>query len=335
MVKTIEWLGDFVRIIDQRVLPHEKIFLDLCDGEAAAVAIETMAIRGAPAIGVCAAMGIALEARRIAKNGKFDNKAFTTICDRMARTRPTAVNLFIGIDYMKAVWAKSPGDIAALENAAVDFCEKDIEYCRRMGMHGAKLLPEHCTVITHCNAGALATAGYGTALGMIRAAKELGKDIKVYSDETRPWMQGARLTSWELMEDNIDVTLIADSVAASLMAKGLIHACIVGADRITTNGDAANKIGTYSLAVNAKHHNVPFYVVAPTTTIDFKMNSGRDIPIEERPHEEVTHYKGMAVAAPGVKVFNPSFDVTPAALITKIITEEGAFEPASIGKLKK
>jgi len=274
-------------------------------------------------------MGIALGARAIvADTHESFFRQLENVCDVMARTRPTAVNLFWGIERMKRV-AEANRDKKLdqireiLKAEAIRIEEEDLTICRNIGKWGATLIPEGATVLTHCNAGGLATAGYGTALGVIRAAHEAGKNIRVFADETRPWLQGARLTAWELMKDGIPVTLISDNMAGFFMNRGEITCCVVGADRIAANGDTANKIGTYSVAVLARENNIPFYVAAPVSTLDLSLSDGSKIPIEERPGSEVTHIKGVAIAPDGVSVRNPSFDVTPARLITAIITENG------------
>lgn len=323
-----------MRLLDQSRLPETVEFLDCRDVEAVAVAIRELKVRGAPAIGVTAAMGVALGAQTIpATDYDVFAKALSTICERLAATRPTAVNLFWAIERMKqkvdALRAEPVASIkAALMKESQAILEEDIALCKAMGQHGANLIQTGQTVLTHCNAGALATAGYGTALGVIRAAWEQGKKIQVIADETRPVLQGARLTAWELMQDKIPVTLITDNMAGSLMRQGKIHLCVVGADRIAANGDVANKIGTYSVAVLAKAHGIPFYVAAPYSTIDLKTKTGADIPIEQRNPLEVTTIHGSHPVAPtGVAVYNPAFDVTPAELISGIITERGVFKP--------
>jgi len=329
MFKTIEWKNNMVVMIDQRLLPNEEVYRTYMDFLDVAEAIREMVIRGAPAIGVAAAMGIALGAIDIkSKERKEFVKQFNHICNVMAHTRPTAVNLFWAIDRMKRIVKENPKLKAdelkeRLVEEAKRIYEEDIEINRQMGRHGSKLIKNRATVLTHCNAGALATAGYGTALGVIRAAIEEGKKIKVFADETRPFLQGSRLTAWELMKDGIDTTLITDNMSGYMMKKGLIDAVIVGADRIAANGDVANKIGTYSVAVLAKEHKIPFYVAAPISTIDLKIKSGDSIPIEERDIREVTHIKDIPIAPNAVKVKNPAFDVTPNRFVTAIITEKG------------
>jgi len=327
--RTIEWRNDSVIMIDQTKLPQEEIYITFNDFKSVADAIRGMIIRGAPAIGVAAAMGIALGAREIIAD-TFESfyRQLENVCDIMARTRPTAVNLFWAIDRMKKLAAanshKKLDQIREiLKNEAIRIETEDLTICKNIGKWGATLIPEGGTVLTHCNAGGLATAGYGTALGVIRAAHEGGKNIKVFADETRPWLQGARLTAWELMKDGIPVTLISDNMAGFFMNRGEITCCVVGADRIAANGDTANKIGTYSVAVLARENNIPFYVAAPVSTLDLTLSDGSKIPIEERPATEVTHIKGVAIAPEGIAVRNPSFDVTPARYITGIITELG------------
>jgi len=327
--RTIEWRNNTVIMIDQTRLPGEEIYNTYTDFKAVAEAIRGMIIRGAPAIGVAAAMGIALGARDIiADTHESFFRQLENVCDVMARTRPTAINLFWGIERMKRV-AEANRDKKLdqireiLKDEAVRIEAEDLTICRNIGKWGATLIPEGATILTHCNAGGLATAGYGTALGVIRAAHEAGKNIRVFADETRPWLQGARLTAWELMKDGIPATLISDNMAGFFMYRGEITCCVVGADRIAANGDTANKIGTYSVAVLARENNIPFYVAAPVSTLDLTLSDGSKIPIEERPTSEVTHIKGVAIAPEGVSVRNPSFDVTPARLITAIITENG------------
>jgi methylthioribose-1-phosphate isomerase len=338
---TVAWHGDHVRLLDQRRLPEELVYLDCNDYAEVADAIRTLAVRGAPAIGIAAAMGLALGAKTLPAGSADEvQSGLLKIADELAATRPTAVNLFWALDRMKRVAAdhRHLNHVALarrLTEEAQAILEEDIAMNRAMGAIGATLIHDGDTVLTHCNAGALATGGYGTALGVIRAAWSSGKRIRVVADETRPVLQGARLTAWELMQDGIPVTLITDNMAGALMRQGRIQACIVGADRIAANGDVANKIGTYSVAVLARHHGLPFYVAAPTSTLDLSLNSGADIPIESRNAREVTHVNGRAVIAPaGVEVDNPAFDVTPAELVTAIITEKGAFRPSDIRHLR-
>lgn len=316
-------------MIDQRLLPAEEVYRVYTDFLDVAEAIREMVIRGAPAIGVAAAMGIALGALDTEAEGRDEFlREFERVCNCMSNTRPTAVNLFWAIDRMKRVVVENKGlPIPAIKERLVEeakrIYEEDIEINRRMGKNGSQFIKDGDTILTHCNAGALATAGYGTALGVIRAAVEEGKRVKVFADETRPFLQGSRLTAWELMKDGIDVTIITDNMAGYFMKKGLIDLVIVGADRIAANGDTANKIGTYSVAVMAKAHRIPFYVVAPTSTIDIDIKDGSEIPIEERDTTEVTHIKGIPIAPEGVKVKNPAFDVTPHHLVAAIVTERG------------
>lgn len=327
--RTIEWRDDAVIMIDQTRLPGEEVYNSYTDFRSVADAIKGMVIRGAPAIGVAAAMGVALGARDIiADTEESFFRQLENVCDVLARTRPTAVNLFWGLERMKRVAEanreKSLDKIKEiLKKEAIRVEQEDLTICRNIGKWGATLIPDGATILTHCNAGGLATAGYGTALGVIRAAHEAGKNIQVFADETRPWLQGARLTAWELMKEKIPTTLISDNMAGFFMSRGEITCCVVGADRIAANGDTANKIGTYSVAVLAKENNIPFYVAAPVSTLDLTLSDGSKIPIEERPSSEVTHIKGIAIAPEGVRVRNPAFDVTPARYITAIITENG------------
>ncbi len=327
--RTIQWRDNKVVMIDQTRLPGEEVYNEYDDYRQVADAIKGMIIRGAPAIGVAAAMGIALGARDIIAD-TFDSfyQQLNNVCDVMAKTRPTAVNLFWAIERMKQVAAANRDEELdnlreILKTEATQIEEEDLRICRHIGKNGASLIPDNGIVLTHCNAGGLATAGYGTALGVIRAAHEAGKNIQVFADETRPWLQGARLTCWELMKEGIPVTLISDNMAGFFMKKGEISCCVVGADRIAANGDTANKIGTYSVAVLANENKIPFYVAAPISTLDLSLKSGDDIPIEERHSREVTHLQGFSLAPEGVRVRNPAFDVTPARYITGIITEKG------------
>lgn len=320
MVETIEWTDAGVVMIDQTRLPREQVFVTCRSYVEVAVAIRSMVIRGAPAIGVAAAMGVAL--------GVQEDADFERVCETLASTRPTAVNLFWAIDRMRVLRASLKGVareelVRRMIEEAKNIRLDDIAICRAMGKHGAPLVPDGKTVLTHCNAGALATAGYGTALGVIRAAAEAGKKIDVFADETRPFLQGARLTAWELQQDGIATTLITDNMAGHFLHSGRIGCVVVGADRIAANGDVANKIGTYSLAVLAKENNVPFYVAAPVSTFDLTLPSGDSIPIEQRSAEEVTHVFGVPVAPENIAVENPAFDVTPARYVTAIISERG------------
>jgi methylthioribose-1-phosphate isomerase len=331
MIKTVEWTKDGVRMLDQRLLPSEETYLMLRSYDEVAEAIKKMVIRGAPAIGVSAAMGIALGANQSVGTSIADlEDDLTYICDVMGRTRPTAVNLFWAIERMRTTFerAKSLGDVEEVKKVltaeALKIFDEDITANRSIGRHGEPLIPDGATVLTHCNAGALATAGdYGTALGVIRGARDAGKKVAVIADETRPFLQGLRLTAWELAKDDIPVTVITDNMAGHVMKSGKVDVVVVGADRIAANGDAANKIGTYMVAVLAKEHGIPFYVAAPMTTLDLTLSSGEQIPIEERDPMEVTHIKDHQMAPDGVAVHNPAFDVTPNRLITAIITDRG------------
>ncbi len=333
MLPTIAWQGDDIVMVDQRKLPADEIYVTCRNVNDVAKAIKTMVIRGAPAIGVCAAMGLALGAARSKATG---TKQFTTEfqknCDLLAATRPTAVNLFWSIERMKrafsggALAGESVDQLKArLRTEADRIHDDDVANCRSIGANGATLVPEDARILTHCNAGALATAGYGTALGVIRSAVEAGRKVRVLADETRPFLQGARLTAWELMKDGIDTTVITDNMAGAIMKAGGIDLVVVGADRIAANGDTANKIGTYTVAVLAKEHGIPFYVAAPWSTIDLSTRDGDAIPIEERAPREVTHLGSTQLAPDGVQVRNPSFDVTPHRYITAIITEKGIY----------
>jgi len=331
MIPTLAWTPEGVRFIDQTRLPLEESYVLASTYEQVADVIVTMVVRGAPAIGVSAAYGVALGVLHTkAANTAAFVPEFDAICARLASTRPTAVNLFWAIDRMKKCFAALVASGAALAEIkkkilaeAHAMYEEDIAACKAMGAFGAALLPDEGGVLTHCNAGALATCGYGTALGVIRSAIEQGKKINVFADETRPFLQGARLTAWELMADNIPTTVICDNMAASIMRAGQIQAVVVGADRIAANGDVANKIGTYNVAILAKEHGIPFYVAAPWSTIDLATATGEAIPIEERPAVEVTHHGGKQLTPNGVGIRNPAFDVTPAKYVTAIITERG------------
>jgi methylthioribose-1-phosphate isomerase len=331
MLPTIAWKGDKVIMIDQRKLPLEEIYIECRDENQVADAIEKMVVRGAPAIGVAAAFGVALGVLRVAPDENIEGK-FNRVCQRLARTRPTARNLFWALERMRMVFdAAKTLNLDALrerlvrEALAVE--EEDVETNKRIGMFGRTLLKDGDSVLTHCNAGALATAGYGTAIGVIRAAFEEGKTIQVFVDETRPFLQGARLTVWELDRLGIPTTLITDSMAGWLMKKGEIQLAVTGADRIVRNGDAANKIGTYSLAILARHHGLPFYIAAPLNTFDFRLPRGEDIPIEDRPPQEVREAGGCLITLPHIRVRNPAFDVVPAKFITAFISERGIARP--------
>ncbi len=317
-VQTMRWKGDRLELLDQRRLPEETVYVTCRTAAETADAIRDMVVRGAPAIGCAAAFGMVLDAMRGAD--------LAVASARLAASRPTAVNLFWALDRMKGV--------ADAEAEAVAIYEEDIAACRAMGAHGAALIPDGARIMTHCNAGALATAGHGTALGVIRSARDQGKSISVVANETRPYLQGARLTAWEMVQEKIPVTLISDNMAGHLMSCGEIDLVIVGADRIAANGDAANKIGTYPLAVLAARHGLPFYVAAPLSTFDAAIADGSHIEIEERPADEVTGYRGLRWAPQGVQVRNPAFDVTPADLIAAIITEKGVIERPDLGRLR-
>ena len=333
MIKTVEWTKEGVRMLDQRLLPNEEKYLTLYSYEEVADAIKKMVVRGAPAIGVAAAMGLALGASQSVSTSLPDLEYdFKYMCDVMGATRPTAVNLFWAIERMRGVIqkAKTEGvnDIeeirARLVKEAQTIFQEDIDSNRAIGRHGAELINDGATVLTHCNAGALATAGdYGTALGVIRGAVDAGKRVAVIADETRPFLQGARLTAWELSKDNIPVTVITDNMAGHVMKQGKVDCVVVGADRIAANGDAANKIGTYMVAVLARQHNIPFYVAAPFSTVDLSTATGDDIPIEERDSKEVTHMREHQLTPDGVAVHNFAFDVTPNEFIAAIVTDRG------------
>ncbi|MGA8595833.1 MAG: S-methyl-5-thioribose-1-phosphate isomerase [Bryobacteraceae bacterium] len=323
-IETIEWTREGVVMIDQTRLPRETVYVTCGTYVEVAAAIRTMVIRGAPAIGVAAAMGVALGALK-ARNLEAE---MPVICETLAKTRPTAVNLFWAIDRMRRLYESLRGSEleqvrARLISEAQLIKQEDIQINEAIGRNGAPLIPDRKTVLTHCNAGALATAGYGTALGVIRAAVESGKNIDVFAGETRPFLQGARLTAWELQQDRIPATVITDNMAGHFLKSGRIGCVVVGADRIAANGDVANKIGTYSIAVLAKENNIPFYVAAPISTLDLSLASGSEIPIEERPASEVTHVAGVQLAPEGIGAANPAFDVTPNRYVTAIITERG------------
>ena len=342
MIKTVEWTKDGVRMLDQRLLPSEEKYLMLRSYDEVAEAIRKMVVRGAPAIGVSAAMGIALGANQSVGTSVADlEDDLNYICDVMAHTRPTAVNLFWAIERMRTAFerAKSLRDVEEVKEAlvaeALAIFKEDIAANRSIGQHGADLIPDGATVLTHCNAGALATAGdYGTALGVIRGARDAGKRVAVIADETRPFLQGLRLTAWELAKDDIPVTVITDNMAGHVMKSGKVDAVVVGADRIAANGDTANKIGTYMVAVLAKEHGIPFYVAAPLTTLDLSLSSGEQIPIEERDPIEVTHIRDQQIAREGINVHSPAFDVTPHHFITAIVTDKGVARPPYEESLK-
>jgi len=342
MLPTIAWEDDVIVMVDQRKLPASEVYVRCKTGNEVAKAIKNMVIRGAPAIGVAAAMGVALEMERSKHSGtrQFATE-FQKACDVMASTRPTAVNLFWALERMKrcfsdgALAGESVEQLKArLKSEAQRIHDEDVASCRAIGMHGAALVPTEARVLTHCNAGALATAGYGTALGVIRGAIEAGKRVTVLADETRPFLQGSRLTAWELVRDGIDTTVITDNMAGALMRDEQVDLVVVGADRIAANGDTANKIGTYTVAVLAKEHGVPFYVAAPWSTVDLCAADGTQIPMEERAAKEVTHVGSNQVAAAGARIRNPAFDVTPHRYITAIITDRGVFHPPYLKSLK-
>ena len=343
MIKTLAWTDEGVVMIDQRLLPTEELYPVFRTYHEVAEAIKEMVVRGAPAIGVSAAMGVALGVRDAKVNSPEElDSEFDQICDVLAATRPTAVNLFWAIERMRSLYRSLRQENAMTERIRARLIEEaqrmhdeDIEANKSMGRFGAELIPDGATVLTHCNAGALATAGYGTALGVIRAAVEAGKRVAVFADETRPFLQGARLTAWELHKDNIPVTLITDNMAGHFMKHGKIDCVVVGADRIAANGDVANKIGTYSVAVLAKENNIPFYVAAPISTLDLTLKSGDEIPIEERGSQEVTHVKGTQLAPEGINIANPAFDVTPNRYVAAIITEKGVARAPYTESLKQ
>src|SRR5690348_8605700 len=329
MIQTLEWTDKGVRFIDQTKLPTEEVYVTCSTHEQVADVIRNMVVRGAPAIGVAAGMGIALGVKNSQAESAADLKRdFDAICDVIGKTRPTAVNLFWAIRRMQEKFERIrirpiPQIKQTLIEEAQRMHAEDIAANQAMGRHGATLMPSAGGVLTHCNAGALATAGYGTALGVIRAAVEQGKKINVYADETRPFLQGARLTAWELVKDGIPTTVISDNMSGAMMRQGKIGAVIVGADRIAANGDVANKIGTYTVAVLAKEHGIPFYVAAPISTVDLETPDGSKIPIEQRSAAEVTHIAGKVITPAGVQIENPAFDVTPAKYVTAIVTERG------------
>jgi len=343
MIKTVEWTDDGVVMVDQRYLPTEELYPVFRTYQEIAYAIKEMVIRGAPAIGVAAAMGVArgaLDSK--AKNFADFERDFHEAANVIAGTRPTAVNLFWAVDRMTRLFNNMKAEGASIDDIkqrliveAKTIFDEDLKINAQLGRLGGELIPDNSTVLTHCNAGALATAGgFGTALGVIRGAVEQGKTIQVFADETRPFLQGARLTAWELMHDNIPVTLITDNMSGHFMKAGKIDAVVVGADRIAANGDTANKIGTYMVAVLAKEHGIPFYVAAPISTLDMTLASGDQIPIEDRVISEVTHVKGQQVAPTGVTVQNPAFDVTPNRYVAAIITERGIARPPYTESLK-
>lgn len=331
MLQSMEWKKDYLCLLNQTLLPIRLEYIECYNYQRVAEAIKRLEVRGAPAIGAAAAFGLLLGAKELANSQEFWHD-IEKVAEELRNTRPTAVNLFWAIERMMSVVYQFNKNgnlidlIQKLEQEAIAIVSDDCEMNYKISQYGAQLFNEPVSILTHCNAGALATAGLGTALGVIRQAFSEGKITRVFADETRPLLQGSRLTAWELMEEKIPVTLITDNMAGWVMKNNMVQAVIVGADRITLNGDVANKIGTYSVAVLAKEHNIPFYVAAPVSTFDFKMESGSDIPIEERCSDEVTHFSGIRVAPEGVAVFNPAFDVTPHLLISAIITEYGVLK---------
>ncbi|CAN5336954.1 S-methyl-5-thioribose-1-phosphate isomerase [soil metagenome] len=344
MIIPVKWSDEGVLMLDQRLLPTEEKWLTLKSFTEVADGIRDMVVRGAPAIGVSAAYGIALGAKNFVGTNVEDlEEELDYICDVMSKTRPTAVNLFWAIDRMKRTFAKTKAEGKSISEIkqilikdAKDIHDEDIESQRLIAKFGGELLENDSTVLTHCNAGALATGGvWGTALGVIRGAVDQGKKISVYADETRPYLQGARLTAWELLQDDIPVTLITDNMSGHTMKKGLIHAVVVGSDRIAANGDVANKIGTYMVAVLAHRHNIPFYVAAPLSTVDMNCPTGEEIPIEERNIREITHVQDIQLAPEGIDVSNYAFDVTPNDLVTAIITEKGVARKPYTESLRK
>ncbi len=335
-IRPIQWSGDHVKLIDQTVIPYEYKTVDIKTWKEMAEAIRDMIVRGAPAIGVSGAFGVALGAREFldSKNREEFLQRLELMAQYLKSTRPTAVNLMWAVDKQVNLAKSVDGSISEiarqLEENALKMLEDDIEINKRIGEHGAEIIPQGATVLTHCNAGALATAGYGTALGVIRSAYAGDNSIKVFADETRPRQQGARLTAWELVNDGIPTTLITDGMCGYFMKRGMIDVVVVGGDRIALNGDTANKIGTYTVALAANAHHIPFYVAAPYSSIDTSIETGENIPIEERSHEEVTHINGKSVCPEGINIINPAFDVTPAEYITGIITETGIYIPSEL-----
>ena len=331
-IRTIEWVDTFSRMVDQTLFPYEFKYVDIKTGDDMFDAIKTMIVRGAPAIGIAGAHGVVLYAQEL-KNlprNEFIKKLLEK-ADYMATSRPTAVNLMWAVEKQKEVIKNSNSDVKGiieeLKQNAIKLENEDIEINKKIGAYGAEVVPKGATILTHCNAGALATVGYGTALGVVRSAFANDPTIQVFADETRPRQQGARITTLELTMDGIPTTLITDGMCSYFMKKGMIDMVVTGADRIAANGDTANKIGTYTVAIAAKYHNIPFYIAAPLSTIDISIKSGDEIPIEERSHDEVTHINGKAICAEGVNIINPGFDVTPHELISGIITEKGILRP--------
>ena len=340
-IETLRWVEDHLEMIDQRILPAEFTYISYYSAQSVAEGIRSMVVRGAPAIGCAAAYGVALEALNLQDSSVDEfSQGMEQAFKILLQSRPTAINLFWAVDRMRSKMNENisltPKEIAnTLLSEAHEILSEDIEINRTMGSLGAALLEDCACVLTHCNAGALATAGHGTALGVIRSAVEVGKNISVIADETRPFLQGARLTAWEMVQEGIPVSLISDNMSGHLMSHGEVDAIVVGTDRVASNGDVANKIGTYMVAVLAKRHNIPFYVACPLSTIDLSITSGSEIPIEERPIEEVTGYRDFQWAAKGISVRNPAFDVTPADLVTAIITEKGVVFAPNSEKIKK
>ncbi|MBR6162558.1 S-methyl-5-thioribose-1-phosphate isomerase [bacterium] len=341
-IKTIEWVNNASKMIDQTILPYEFKTVEVTTTEGMYFAIKDMIVRGAPAIGIAGAHGVALSALEL-KDKNLSYSEFISELEKkgeyLKSSRPTAVNLQWAVDKQLELAKKEEMPVGKLVDLliqnAVKMENEDIEINKKMGDYGAEVVPKGATILTHCNAGALATVGYGTALGVIRSAYAKDNTIKVFADETRPRQQGARLTTWELTQDGIPTTLITDGMCSYFMSKGMINMVVVGADRIAANGDTANKIGTYTVAISAKYHNVPFYIAAPLSTIDISIKSGKEIPIEERSHEEVTHINGKRVCAEGVNIINPGFDVTPHELISGIITEKGILRPDFTESIRK
>ena len=340
-IKTIEWIDNTSRMIDQTILPYEFKTVDIKTAEEMYTAIKDMVVRGAPAIGIAGAHGVSLAAIELSKSVQ-DKTEFLNLlqqkADYLKSSRPTAVNLMWAVDKQMETARITNGSVEEIKNAVIKngikLENEDIEINKKMGDYGAEVVPKGAAILTHCNAGALATVGYGTALGVIRSAFAKDPSIRVFANETRPRQQGARLTTWELTQDGIPTTLITDGMCSYFMSKGMIDMVVTGADRIATNGDTANKIGTYTVAVAAKYHNIPFYIAAPLSTIDISIKSGSEIPIEERSHEEVTHINGGWICAKEVNIINPGFDVTPHELITGIITEKGILRPDYITSIK-
>ena len=333
-IRTIQWIDNISRMVDQTKFPEEYVYVDIKTGDEMYDAIKTMIVRGAPAIGIAGAHGVVLYAQALEKEGLSADEFKKQLLEKstyLASSRPTAVNLMWAVEQQKELIKNSKSDISTmveeLKAQAIRMENEDIEINKSIGRYGAEVVPKGATILTHCNAGALATVGYGTALGVVRSAYANDNTIQVFADETRPRQQGARITTLELTMDGIPTTLITDGMCSYFMSKGMIDMVVVGADRIAANGDTANKIGTYTVAIAAKYHNVPFYIAAPLSTIDTSIKSGKEIPIEERSHDEVTHINGKPICAEGVNIINPGFDVTPNELITGIITEVGILKP--------